>query len=153
MKKALLQGILLAALAVASSALAQTGWKSHADLSNICQVSAPADWERRQGEIFIKDTTRQVRMMVMYGRNNLGVTRSQVRDSIRENRPQAVVDSGQLVVYRYQGTNNTFGAYIGYYAISPRDGGVCKLHKMVPAEMAPMFDDLLVQIARTLRAR
>ena len=153
MKKTLLQGMLLAALALASSAFAQAGWKSHTDLSNICQVSAPADWERRQGEIFIKDSSRQVRMMVMYGRNNLGATRAQVRDSIRDNRPQAVVDSGQLVVYRYQGSSTTMGAYVGYYAISTRDGGVCKLHKMIPAEMAPMFEDLMLQIARTLKAR
>lgn len=153
MKQAMLKWVVLALVMAFTGALAQNGWKAYADMGNRCAVSVPSDWERRQGELFIKDASRQVRMMVMHSRSDLRSNRNQLRDNLSDKSLKLISESGNTVVYRYQGRNETIGAYVGYYGMLSFPDGTCKIHKMIPAELAPMFDDLFIQIAGTLRSK
>ena len=154
MKKLWKQVMLVGALWAGALGLAQSDWKTFTDQNNNrCSLSVPADWSRKQGELFIRDRSQQVRIMLLSSMNNLATARKQVSDTFQRNRYSLIGETSQSVFYRYESESSSMGSYVGFYAIIAHSGGNCKMHMMIPLVAAPKFEPLFAQIASTLKAK
>lgn len=154
MKNLAKQVMLVGVLWAGALGLAQANWKTFTDQNNSrCSVSVPADWNRKQGELFIRDSSQQVRIMLLSSMNSLTTARKQVSDTFQRNRYSLISATDQSVFYRYESESNNLGSYVGYYAIIGYSGGNCKLHMMIPLAAAAKFEPLFPQIASTLKAK
>ncbi|MDX2004462.1 MAG: hypothetical protein SFU83_04220 [Meiothermus sp.] len=148
------QALVIGAMLVGTAALAQADWKTFTDQSNSrCSLSVPADWNRKQGELFIRDSSQQVKIMLLSSMNNLTTARKQVSDTFERNRYSLIRETSDSVLYRYEADSPSLGRYVGFYALIGYSGGNCKMHMMVPAALAPRFESLFPRIAGTLKAR